>query len=264
MDCTFTNLLRRGKITVVKNTVGGDGSFAFTSNTLGGFTLATAGSTASQLFNNLLPGTYDVAETVPGGWDLASATCSDGSNPASIGLSPGEEITCTFNDVKRGEIRVDKVTNPAGSMQSFAFALTGGPDSLNVPFSLTDGSPLFTSGAIKPGAYSVAETVPQGWTMDLSDCSDGSSAGSIALEPGETVTCTFRNSTGAILISKSAKKYSAGGSAPLAGATFVVKSGDTTVATVVTGANGQACVGGLVVGANYSVAEIAAPAGYAS
>ena len=46
------------------------------------------------------PGTYSVSETVPAGWDLTSATCSDGSNPASINLAAGETVTCTFTNTQ--------------------------------------------------------------------------------------------------------------------------------------------------------------------
>ena len=85
-------------IVVMKDTIGGDGNFEFTSSTLSPspFYLNTSGGTASIDFIELVPGTYDVAETVPAGWDLTSATCSDGSDPDAIGLDRGETVTCTF------------------------------------------------------------------------------------------------------------------------------------------------------------------------
>ena len=98
--------------------------------------MITAGGTASTTFVELIPGTYDVAETVPAGWDLESAICDDGSDPASIGLEPGEDVTCTFTNVRRATIIVDKVTNPSGSSQSFDFNLSGGPDAVDDDFSL--------------------------------------------------------------------------------------------------------------------------------
>ena len=63
---------------------------------------------------DLAAGTYSVSETVPTGWDLTSATCDDGSDPASIGLAAGETVTCTFNNQKDAVIIVDKVTDPSG------------------------------------------------------------------------------------------------------------------------------------------------------
>src|SRR5207344_623900 len=86
-------------------------------------------------------GTYAIAQTDPGlAWDLQSATCNDGSPIGAVSVAPGETVTCTFINVKRGEILVDEVTVPAGDAQSFPFSLTGGPDAVSQPFSLTDAS----------------------------------------------------------------------------------------------------------------------------
>ncbi|MCP6259249.1 hypothetical protein NL429_30380, partial [Klebsiella pneumoniae] len=61
-------------------------------------TAAGAAGKGSRSFPDLAPGTYDAAETVPTGWNLDSATCDDGSDPSSIGLSGGETVTCTFTN----------------------------------------------------------------------------------------------------------------------------------------------------------------------
>jgi hypothetical protein len=85
------------------------------------------------------------------------------------------------------------------------------------------------------------------------------------VEAGENVTCTFYNSTGAILISKTAKNYDAGGFAALAGAVFKVEdsNGGLVAEDLSTNAAGEICVGGLVVGEEYTVTETDAPIGYA-
>jgi len=167
-------------------------------------------------------------------------------------------VDCTFTNRERGNIVVVKQTQPAGSSQSFTFSTSYGPD-----FALTDGQSN-DSGGLTVGAYSVSESVPAGWKLESATCDDGSDPANIGLDVGETVTCTFINSTGAILISKTTKNASAeGGVSPLAGVTFEVRdSGDLLVATVVTDANGQACVGNLVVGDSYTITETSAPAGY--
>ncbi len=263
VECTYTNTLERGSITVVKNTTGGDDTFDFTSSTLGDFSLTTVGGTDSTTFGDLITGIYDVAETVPDGWTLTSASCDDGSDPASIDLAPGEDVTCTFENVKQSQIIVDKVTNPSGSTQSFDFNLSGGPDAVDDDFSLTDGATPFNSGFLAPGTYAVVETVPSGWNLDSATCDNGGGPGSIDLAAGETVTCTFTNSTGAIQISKTTKHATLGSPQPLAGATFEIRdAGDVLVDTVVTDSSGTACAGGLVVGDTYTITETAAPAGY--
>ena len=68
-----------------------------------------------------------MAETTPAGWDLAS-TCNDGSPISNIDVGPGETVTCTFTNTKRGLARVVKTvrgTPPSGT-QSFCFDLRSG------------------------------------------------------------------------------------------------------------------------------------------
>ncbi|KND52019.1 MAG: hypothetical protein ABA06_02020 [Parcubacteria bacterium C7867-001] len=94
-----------GTIVIVKNSEGGNGLFHFVSETIsevseGGFDLLTENGTATRTFSSLTPGSYDVGEVVPEGWDLSSASCSDESDPESIGLSAGETVTCTFTNTK--------------------------------------------------------------------------------------------------------------------------------------------------------------------
>ncbi len=103
ITCTFYDSLQAGDITIIKQT-DPDGStqiFDFTASyDVDGFSLSDGQSNFS---GPLMPGTYSVSESVPTGWQLSSATCDDGSNPASIDLSPGEHITCTFTNYRLGQ-----------------------------------------------------------------------------------------------------------------------------------------------------------------
>src|SRR4029079_2201199 len=140
----------------------------------------------------LVPGTYSVVQTLPAGWDLASAVCSDGSSPSAVSVSAGETVTCTYTTVKRGMSVVAEVTIPSGDSQSFAYTLSGGPDSANQSFSLTDAAAKYDSGALRSGTYAVVQSpLPADWDLTSAVCSDGSAPGAVALDPGETVTCTF-------------------------------------------------------------------------
>jgi uncharacterized protein (TIGR03437 family) len=88
-----------GLITVVKNTVGGNGTFAFTSN-FGLRSLTTSGGTASQTFSNLTPGgSYSLSEIVPSGWTQTGATCTNGT-PAAINVVAGVTTTCTITNTQ--------------------------------------------------------------------------------------------------------------------------------------------------------------------
>ena len=55
---------------------------------------------------------HSVAESAPAGWVLSSATCSDGSPVSNIDVGPGETVTCTFANQKRGKIVVVKDARP--------------------------------------------------------------------------------------------------------------------------------------------------------
>jgi hypothetical protein len=48
--------------------------------------------------NNVLPGVYSVVESVPAGWGLVSAVCSDASPADAIAVGPGETVTCAFTN----------------------------------------------------------------------------------------------------------------------------------------------------------------------
>lgn len=103
ITCTFTNA-NRGTIVIVKNTAGGDNTFAFTGD-LGIFNLTTLGGTASTTFANQLAGTYALTESALANWTLTGLTCTDpdggtsvnlDSRTATIDLDGGETVTCTF------------------------------------------------------------------------------------------------------------------------------------------------------------------------
>jgi hypothetical protein len=194
VDCTYTNR-QRGTIKVDKVTdpTGSTQVFNFTSNYGAGFSLTDASTPNDS--GLLVPGTYNVAETPVTGWTLTSATCSDGSPVTAIDLGAGETVTCTFNNQARGHIIVTKQTDPDGSSQVFDFTTTG---TGYAGFSLTDGNSN-DSGALAPGAYSVAEQTPDGWEQSSAVCDDDDSAdpAHLTLDAGETIHCLFTNEANA-------------------------------------------------------------------
>jgi hypothetical protein len=162
--------------------------------------------------SSLPAGTYALTETLPGGWDLTGIVCRGGAfgdgapytNGAPIILGAGDKVVCTFTNTLRAPpsptaITVRKLTIPSGSSQLFGFVTAGGPDALNDPFSLMDTGIHVTSD-IKPGSYSVTETVPAGWTPGAT-CVGGafgsgevySNGSSFQVNAGDQVVCTFTN-----------------------------------------------------------------------
>ncbi len=221
VKCTFTNT-QRGQIIVEKQTVpdGSSQSFVFAADyDNDGFSLSDGQSDTSVL---LAPGSYDVTETVPAGWDLTNRSCALQSGPTplsasnkgddavTVNLAAGQTVKCTFTNTQRGQIIVEKQTVPDGSSQSFVFAA----DYDNDGFSLSDGQ-SDTSVLLAPGSYDVTETVPAGWDLTNRSCAlqsgptplsasnKGDDAVTVNLAAGQTVKCTFTNTQrGQIIVEK--------------------------------------------------------------
>jgi hypothetical protein len=200
VTCTVNNS-QLGSITVVKETVGGDGAFGFdgfSTPTGEPFTVTTTGGTGQIVFNNVPAGVYGFGETsLPPGWiQQGEGSCSNQAFPGEFSLGAGQHITCTFTNRALGRVIVDKVTLPAGSTQIFSFTFDGGPVPVAadvIEFTLADASTPWQSDYLFPGQYSVTETVPAGWILTGATCSDGSQPGTIEVDWGEVVTCTFIN-----------------------------------------------------------------------
>jgi Prealbumin-like fold domain len=243
----------------------------------------TLGHGQSKTFTNVLFGSnYTVVEdTLPPGWEFQSLDCS-----ASTGVTPsvsGATVTfaidnaadvldCTYTNRARGTIIVEKITDDGnGSFDFTSGTLTPSPFTLTTTAAGAGGKDSRTFGNLAPGTYDVAETVPTGWNLVSSSCSDGSNPASIGLSAGETVTCTFHDARekGAILITKMRKHAADGpGDHPHQGVTFTVTGGELPAAgvTAVTNAQGEACVDGLVLSSfvgDYTVTETV-PAGYSA
>jgi uncharacterized cupredoxin-like copper-binding protein len=227
VTCTFENT-KRGYIIVDKVTdpAGDPQLFDFDPSYAAPFALADAST--PHMSDPLVNGTYSVSETVPAGWDLTSATCDDGSLPSAIDLQPGETVTCTFENTKRGYIIVDKVTDPTGDTQLFDF-----DPSYAAPFVLADASTPHMSDPLVNGIYSVSETVPAGWDLTSATCDDGSLPSAIDLQPGETVTCTFENTKrGMAEVIKTVSGVAPNGLYPVFD--FLIRDGSGAVASATT------------------------------
>ncbi len=148
-----------------------------------------------------------------------------------------------------GKIRINKVTEPAGSETEFAFQFRSSASTRT--FSLAHGEQR-TFRDLTPGAgYEVSETVPSGWMLKSATCNDGSPINAISVRENKTTDCTFVNvQLGTIIVKKVTEpaddlttsfNFSAGGG--LSPATFVLKNGGSRSFT------------NLVPGQHYSLAE---------
>ena len=204
VTCTYTNR-KRGRVVVQKSAVGGDGTFSYTGG-LGSFTITTSGGTGSQVFDNVVPGLYAVTEGAPpAGWDFVGVVCVDPDGgtttsgaTANVDVDPGETVTCTYTNRKRGRIAVRKITDPNPDPTDTRFAFTGAATG-----SIRNGEALSVDNLV-PGTYRVTEVVPDQFELISISCDDGASpqpsfgdvsaaTATFRLDPGEVVTCTFVN-----------------------------------------------------------------------
>jgi CSLREA domain-containing protein len=204
VTCTYTNR-KRGRVVVQKSAVGGDETFSYTGG-LGSFTITTSGGTGSQVFDNVVPGVYAVTEGAPpAGWDFVGVVCGDPDGgtttsgaTANVDVDPGETVTCTYTNRKRGRIAVRKITDPNPDPTDTRFAFTGAATG-----SIRNGEALSVDNLV-PGTYRVTEVVPDQFELISISCDDGASpqpsfgdvsaaTATFRLDPGEVVTCTFVN-----------------------------------------------------------------------
>ncbi len=143
---------------------------------------------------------YAASEIVPAGWDQSLASCDNDSPLDDISVDPGETVTCSFVNTKRGAIIIKKETNPEDAAQSFDFTLKGGTSELDEEFPLAGGDSR-EFRFVEPGdGYAAAEDIPEGWDQTSATCNDDSPVDDIDVQPAEIVTCTFVNTQRGVII----------------------------------------------------------------
>jgi len=227
--CTFSNLVNKGSITIIKNAIPDDSqdfSFLTSGTGLVNFNLdddADVTLSNTRTFSGLFPGAYTITESAATGWDPSLVICDSdkqisgtpGIGTASINLAAGENVTCTFANTKRGTIIIEKQTTPDGVVGSFVF--TG-----DATGAISDNGQIIVNSLV-PGTYTAIETDPTP-SFNLTDisCDDGSSqtpstfdlgarTATFRLDPGETIKCTFTNTQrGSITVDKVANPTNTG------------------------------------------------------
>jgi hypothetical protein len=192
-----------GGIVLEVASIGGDGTFDFNSAlaALDG-AIATSGGAGSVSTSNVAPGTYDVTQLAPSGFELTDLACVDPdggsvvsltSGSASIDLDNLETVTCTFTNTVQGQVSVAVTTLG----QDGAFDFTGGLGPFTVTTSANAGATSFSE--VDSGAYDIVFAGLDGFELtDLSCTGDAdasvdlaSGTASIDLDAGESVSCEF-------------------------------------------------------------------------
>lgn len=193
-----------GSITIKKETVpdGAAEEFEFSQNVDGtdDFSLSDG---ESEVFSEVLAGTYDVSETAVDGWLLTDISCSggsvqigddddfdDGDTDVEITVEADETVECTFtNTAQTGAIEITKTRKHAATGSGdyahagVEFTITGGDLAQGVSVTTgTDGKACLDGLALDD--YTVTESVPAGYVSDdaakevsvtaVADCDDES------------------------------------------------------------------------------------------
>jgi hypothetical protein len=149
-------------------------------------------------------------------WGSGSSAVNISGSPYHVAISELDGASAGQRDnqmqasaiVVRGNLVVQKTTIPAGDPTSFTINTTSSNGGV-----ITGGGAGTVSDAndhtyeVTPGTYSVAETVPTGWTKTADTCQN------VAVGEGETKTCTITNTKkGSIIVEKQTNPNGAAGS----------------------------------------------------
>ena len=175
--CTFTNT-QRGTAVVVAQTVpeASGGSFLFT-----GVPTGTIPADGTLVVANLPPGTYTTTEADPApSFDLVEVNCDDGGSAttsfgdpttrsAIFNVDPGEMVTCTFVNARRGTLIVAVEIDAQDADGTFQY--TG------VPSGTVSAAGTLVVSDLPPGTYTTTEVDPAP-DFELIDvtCDDAGSA----------------------------------------------------------------------------------------
>jgi hypothetical protein len=235
----------RGKITIVKNTVGGDGTFTFSSDVgnnsnpvvTSPFTITTSAGTNSQIIDNVVAGTYHIAEqTPPSDFTFTSLSCvgttggtaTTSAATATIVLPAGGQMTCTYTNTKKSSLTlIKRVVNDNGGTKTVSdFGITTNACTPSFDGGAADGANTlkYTSTAcpVVAGTYTLHEDLVTNYTEGTWACVGNAGAvvasaqtGSVVIATGETVTCTITNNdAGPSLTLNKVTTYTHGGTRP--------------------------------------------------
>ncbi len=203
VGCTFTNV-KDPEIVVVKNTVGGDGTFdyAVTSSAAGtsvddpafALTTATGTATLNTAVDGLRPNgptetdlTISEADPVAAGFELTDLSCTDLTTGDPVGtvdlvagqatlsaVSAGDSISCTYGNVRRPTVTV--VKESIGGTEAFDFT-TSNLDAVPTPLTLdtTTTNPATSATYVVTTVSQdvvIDETLTGEWQLESAGCVD--------------------------------------------------------------------------------------------
>lgn len=204
--CTFTNT-RYSSLTFVKDAIPNDPQdFLFT--TTGGLSPSSfsldddSDPTLSnqKVYTNLLPGVYSSTEATVSGWDMTDLVCAGTGvsytkqgTTASVNLSAGQNITCTYTNTKRAGLSGYKFNDVNGNgvwdagepvladWTIFIDANGNGLLDAGEYSYITAADGLYYFSNLVPKSYTILEQLKNGWAQTLG-------VGSVTLTAGQSLS----------------------------------------------------------------------------
>ncbi|EKD99541.1 MAG: hypothetical protein ACD_22C00235G0001, partial [uncultured bacterium] len=196
--CTITNNDRAPILHLRKTIVNDNGGTA----TEADFTLSANGTGANDISGNspvdsgagLMADTFALSETGPVGYSASDWVCVGGTqNGSNITLGLNQETTCTIinNDIPPSLTLIKQMSNnDGGNNLATDWTLSAaGPKPISGAGGATSGSDFLA------GTYILSETGPGGYVAGNWNCTGTGtfSIATVALDPGESETCTIIN-----------------------------------------------------------------------
>lgn len=279
MTCTVQNNAIQGRLTLVKNVQGGGAAPSeWTLRAQGPSTIEGVGGSAEVQNQPARIGVYTLSEFggpgsyVPGPWTCERRDLTTGEvtevpvTGDQFEMTLGGAVTCQITNT--GDLPhltlVKEVVDPAATGYPLAapsdFVLSAsGPERISGP----SGSDAVDHASIDPGAYTLAESGPAGYSGGAWTCVDATSDGGIDggllfVRESSDITCRITNTFAGGWLTL--VKNVVGSDQPPSDWTLTAAGPET-----VTGASGSAAVSRVPVPVgDYALAEADGPAGYAA
>lgn len=155
------------------------------------------------VLTGLEPGSYTVDQATPDGWGVTGISCTSGevdvgAGAASVVLSPGEQVTCTFV-TRRTSLTVVQDTVPNAAQDVGFQVCDDHATCADVVLDDDADATLASTRTLAPlntGTWTITQGTVPGYSLDTIVCTSGETdldaqRAVVALSPGEQVTCTF-------------------------------------------------------------------------
>lgn len=161
------------------------------------------------IFTGLVPGeSYSISQVTPSWWAQDSVSCVSGETPVSpdsFAVQAGNEVVCTFSNVKKSSLSVTNYTEPVEGTYSFTLSQPSElGDALVYDPVVIGHAETYTFTGITPGTYNLLEIIDGGPSGETAVCFVGDTIvdprlASFNIPPGVHVQCTYNHGLFAVV-----------------------------------------------------------------